>query len=240
MKQIQGNRMQGRGSYTLPSMGWIPAADWRFDNYATRSTLRTADADWMQGVPVEPVTILGLELLLEEPSLDLQKASDLVLSDLGATLQVFRLAAREHGGLPKEFCEMQEILSSLPVEQWVAAVSAHSTSAYPNCTEIRAVWHHCRLVGQYAKLMSGSLEGVCSDLAYVAGLLHELETIPHVLDPHFGAATSSQLHVEDVVPEAVLAALQSARERGSASEWRYVLSSAHALAVATPRVPVHM
>ena len=132
---------------------------------------------------------------------------------------------------------MRDLLACLEVRDWFGAVSSHSTNSYRNCAEIRTVWHHCRLVGQYAKLISGSLEGVCGDLAYIAGLLHEVETIPHVLDPHFGKVGNSGLSIGDVLPESVLCALQSARERGSSSEWRYILSSAHALAVATPHTP---
>ena len=225
--------MLGQSFHTLPSMGWVPSSCWRFDNVSPSSTLCKADASWIAGIPVEPATLLGLELLFQEGSLDLQKASDLVLSDVGATLTIFRLASFEHmcgSGRP---CRMQDVLSSLSVETWFGAVSSHSTRSYGNLSEIRSLWQHCRLVGQYAQLMSESLEGVCGDTAYLAGLLHELEAMPQVLDPHFGEASSSHMCLSDVVPEPVLQALQSARERGHSSVWRYVLSSAHALALAS-------
>ena len=229
--------MLGQGFHTLPLMGWVPSSDWRFDNHAPASTLATADASWISAVPVEPATLLGLELLLQEESLGLQKASDLVLSDVGATLKILRLASSEYLGWPDEVCRMQDVLSSLGVQTWFGAITDHSTHSYRNVTEIRSVWQHCRLVGQYAKLISESLDGICGDLAYVAGLLHEFETMPQVLDPHFGETASSNLRLADVLPEPVLHALQSARERGHSSVWRYILSSAHALALATP--PTH-
>src|SRR5271165_3721176 len=42
-------------------------------------------------IPVMPATAVILELLLDQPVIDLQAVSEVVLSDIGATLQILRI-----------------------------------------------------------------------------------------------------------------------------------------------------
>ena len=59
-----------------------------------------ADNDPLPAVPVMPETLLLLDLVAQEPTVDLRGMSQLVLDDMGATLQILRLAGREYGNSP--------------------------------------------------------------------------------------------------------------------------------------------
>ena len=58
-------------------------------------------------------TVLGLEILLHEPCIDLRMASELVLSDVGATIQILRLVGREYEFATEHPCRMGDCIASL-------------------------------------------------------------------------------------------------------------------------------
>ena len=127
-------------------------------------------------------TVLGLELLLREPCLDLRMVSEIVLSDVGATIRILGLVGREGdlgAGQPRR---MGECLASLDVGVWFNVISARTFASDREHSKMTAVWKHCRLVAQYAQLVAESLEGISADEAYLVGLLHEIGAIATVLE----------------------------------------------------------
>jgi hypothetical protein len=187
--------------------------------------------DYFGDVPVMSLTVLGLDLLLQEPCIDLRMASELVLSDVGATIQVLRLIGREYGFSGERPSRMDECIASLDVGAWFGAVSARTFACDGEHAAITAVWKHCRVVAQYAQLVAESLEGVSSEEAYLVGLLHEIGAIPTVLGWQKGASgPSPQFAMEGSLPQFVLAALSSVKDLSPSSTWRFILSAAHDLA----------
>jgi hypothetical protein len=183
----------------------------------------------LDNVPVMPATVLGLEMLLHEPCVDLQLASELVLSDVGATIQILRLIRREYEFAAERPSRMVECLASLDVDAWFGAISAHTVPCDRDHSAMTALWRHCRLVAQYAQLVAESLDDVSPDDAYLVGLLHEIETIPAVL----GWPTlepGSMVAMEGSLPSFVLAAVRSVKDCCSSSVWSFVLTAAHELA----------
>lgn len=212
----------------------VPSSAWPCPYLRETQALAHKRLACLGDVPVMSATVLGLDLLLQEPCVDLRMASELVLSDVGATIQVLRLFGSECEFTGERPGRMDECIASLDVSAWFGAVSARTFPCDPEHAATTAVWKHCRLVAQYAQLVAESLEGISSEDAYLVGLLHEIGAIPTLLGwqkSSEGAADPGTLFaMEWSLPQFVLAALSSAKELSPSSAWRFILSAAHDLA----------
>ena len=213
---------------------WIPSSAGARHDSGRQVGLVKREAEFAEGVPVMLGTVLGLELLLREPCLDLRMASEIVLSDVGATIQILRLVGKHNdcgGGKPRR---MGECLASLETGVWFNAISARTFACDPEHSATTSLWKHCRLVAQYAQLVAESIEGVSADDAYLVGLLHEIEAIASVLGwPNHESCRrnrASLLVIERALPLFVLAAMGSVNDPSAPSTWRFILSAAHELA----------
>lgn len=215
---------------TIHKLGWTPAYDWWNEHQTEHASGFTACARWIETAPVLPATVLGLELLLQDRSLDLQMASEIILRDVGATLQVMRLMAKEpklHGDRP---FRMAQCLATLDVSTWFPVLAANTLASSNTSAEVAGMWKHCRGVAHFAKVIAESLGEISPEDAYVAGLLHEVENIGSMLGRTSPSTGSSGVQLRHVLADSVMTALQSSKRRENASAWRYVLASAHALA----------
>ena len=175
-------------------------------------------------------TVLALDNLLHDSCVDLKRAAELILSDVGATIQVLLLIGREFESPAQRLSRMGDCLASLDVSTWYDAISAApSFPADRQHAALTAVWKHCRLVAQYARLVAESLDGVSPEDAYLVGLLHEVEAIPVALGWPDGKATAWCV-IEESLPLFVLAATRVVNDACPLSTWRCILTDAHALA----------
>jgi hypothetical protein len=179
-------------------------------------------------------TVLGLELLLREPCLDLQLASEIVLSDVGATIQILGLVGREDDYVDGQPRRMGDCLASLDAGVWFSAISSRTFVCDCEHSAMTAIWKHCRLVAQYAQLVAESLDGISADDAYLVGLLHEIEAIATALGwPNGNPGIRDQaalLAIERTLPLFVLAAMRSVNDACISPTWRFILDAAHELA----------
>lgn len=217
---------------------WIPLSAWRRLHFLEPKRLAQNKLDFLDNVPVMSATVLALDMLLHEPCIDLQRAAELILSDVGATIQILLLIGREYDFTAQRLSRMGDCLASLDVGTWYGAISAART--FPCDREhaaTTAVWKHCRLVAQYAQLVAESLEGIYPEDAYLVGLLHETEAIPAVLGwPEGGPGASDPgalCLMEGSLPLFVLAAMRIVNDSCPSSTWRFILTEAHELAGAT-------
>jgi hypothetical protein len=218
---------------TLTDHSWIPSSAWRRVGLPQKKFTRRK-VDLLDDVPVMSATVLGLEILLHEPCIDLRMASDLVLSDVGATIQVLRLVGREYE-LPTEHpCRMGDCIASLDSSTWFDAVSARTFACDREHAAATSLWNHCRLVAQYAQLVAESLDGVSPEEAYLVGLLHEIGAIPNALGwPNGGLGareSTALLTMEGSLPLFVLSAIRGMNDSCSSSIWKFILNAAHELA----------
>jgi HDOD domain len=203
---------------TVTNHSWVPSSAWR------RLDIRKK-LDLLDDVPVMSATVLGLEMLLHEPCIDLRMASELILSDVGATIQVLRLVGTEYESAAEHPCRMGDCLASLDAGTWFAAISARTFPCDREHAATNSLWNHCRLVAQYAHLFAESLEGIVPEEAYLVGLLHEIRKIPGVLGWSNREALAA---IEESLPLFVLAAIRSMND--TASPWKAILDAAHELA----------
>ncbi len=173
-------------------------------------------------VPTLLATRLQIELLLgDRPSsgsVDLREAAGILLNDLGATLEIFRLAGEQaccalvcgEGGCDRrahdegrgQTCghaasvaaRLEDCLASLGVDAWLEAVSADAverTVALGGPGVLTRFWEHARSIAYSCWLLAGEHEEICPEEAYLAGLLHEAARLPDLLGwtpAQFGAA----------------------------------------------------
>ena len=205
-----------------PSHSWIPIAKWRRQGLTLQKPSGRKSSNLMEHVPVMSATVLGLEILLNEPCIDLRMASDLVLSDVGATLRVLRLVGKEYECANEYLSSMADCLAGLDAGTWFHEISAHTFACDDDHTAVASLYHHCRLVARYARLVAESLQGVSPEEAYLVGLLHEMESLPGAL-----GWPARDLQLEGSLPPFVLSAICSA---SSSSDWSFILKAAHELA----------
>lgn len=70
---------------------WIPSFALRDLHFGEQESPVREKMDFLNDVPVMSATVLGLQMLLHDPFIDLRKVSALILSDVGATIQILRL-----------------------------------------------------------------------------------------------------------------------------------------------------
>jgi hypothetical protein len=224
------------GVNPLTDHSWIPSSAWRRLGFPEQKKFHK-NVDLLDDVPVMQTTVLGLEMLLHEPYIDLRMASELVLSDVGATIHVLRLVGREYESAGELPCGMGDCLASLDAGTWFQAISARTFACGQENSAATALWNHSRIVAPYAQLVAESLEGISPADAYLVGLLHEIESIPDVLGwpkSELGDTQSGALlAMEGLLPCFVLDAIRSVDEARPSSTWKFILREAHELAGAT-------
>jgi hypothetical protein len=221
-------------------LSWIPSSTWRCLRSLEEKRFAQEKGNFLDDVPVMSATVLGLEVALHEPYIDLRKASDLVLSDVGATIHTLRLVGREYEFASERPGRMGDCIASLDLGAWFSAISARTFPCDQKHAATTAFWEHCRLIAQYAQLVAESLEGISPEDAYLFGLLHEAGSIPAVLGwPKGGpgaADPGSLFAMEGALPLFVLAALRSVRDCCPLSAWKFILTAAHELADTRPNI----
>lgn len=140
-------------------------------------------ADGLPGVPVLAETLLRMELEVHECSTDLRGFSEAVLADVGATIQILRLAAQEFGEAADRPMRMEDYIANLgPRACMQAAASGSLLRGFRRPASLE-LWAHSREVAQHFRMLAEEAPfAVSPDGAYLAGLLHAIGALPAVLD----------------------------------------------------------
>lgn len=141
----------------------------------------SSDRSDLPGLPVLPETLLLLELQLQESCVDLREMSQLVLADLGATMQILRLAGREYGNAEGRPVRIEDCISDLGLQACLTAVAAQPLTYDNHPRAIAETWSHSREIANYAKLVAEEVSDVNPEEAYLVGLLHNIGALPAVL-----------------------------------------------------------
>jgi hypothetical protein len=200
-----------------------------FESYVPKGFL-SEETDFLDAVPVMPATVFGLDVLLQEPNIDLQMVSDLVLADVGATIQTLRLAGREYENVAERPSRMCECIAGLDAAMWFEAISARVFVGDREHSATTAIWKHCRSVAQCARFVAESMDNITPDDAYLVGLLHGIGAIPAALNWPESELWRAMSAMEETLPPFVLEAMRSADDPSCSSVWRFVLTAAHKLA----------
>lgn len=213
---------------------WIPSSARSHDHFRKQRSAPQQESDFLDEVPVMLSTVLGLQILLHESCIDLQMASELVLSDVGATIQILRLIGTEYGQTPERPIGMGNCLAGLEVDSWFGAISSRTFPCDTEHAATTALWKHCRLVAQYARLVAGLVDDISPEDAYLVGLLHDIEAVPAALNMKGGSMDrirqGALVAMEGSLPLFVLAAIRTVNHSSPCSTWKFILSAAHKVA----------
>jgi hypothetical protein len=138
-------------------------------------------SDDLPGIPVLPETLLLLDLQVQERLIDLRAVSELILSDLGATLQIFRLAGREHACTEFRPSRIEDCIADLGVHVCLEAVSAQTISRNAGDGAVAETWAHSREIAVLSKQIAEESQEIDPGEAYLSGLLHAIGLLPAVL-----------------------------------------------------------
>lgn len=144
-------------------------------------------------IPVLPETLLRLDLEAQERSVDLRAVSELVLSDLGATLQILRLAGTEYWDSEFRPTRIEDCISDLGVQACLEAVSAETVARDSSYKVVAEAWAHSRGIAYHSRQIAEEMQDVNPDEAYMAGLLHAIGLLPSVLGWPSGNLSASDL-----------------------------------------------
>lgn len=199
-------------------------------------------SSFLERTPVLPGTLFGLELLSQEAHIDFRLAVELLLSDVGAVIQVLNRAGREEirtAGLPDR---IEECLISLDLGELLNSLYSKTIALGAGYEDVAAVWEHCRAIARYASITAESTGEITAEDAYLAGLLDDRGAIAAVLGwplkgPHWPGA-GELLCAGDMLPGRVVAAFGRVPDFQRPMEWKYILDTARKLA-GPQKAPIH-
>ena len=138
--------------------------------------------DELPDVPALPETLLAMELQLRESSVDLSGISASVLSDLGATIQILRLAGREYGDSEDRPIRIEDCICDLGLDACIEAASSGTRVRGVRNRAMFELWTHSREIAQGCKFLAEEQPGHFNSCeAYLVGLLHGIGGLPGVL-----------------------------------------------------------
>jgi hypothetical protein len=185
-------------------------------------------------IPIMQDTLLLLDLVVQEPSVDLGKMTQLVLDDLGATLQIFRLAGREYGNSNDRPLRIEDCISDLGIQACMEAVSEGRAAGHGRQRPIAEMWAHAREIAQYCREVADELPDVNPDQAYLVGLLHLIGSLPSLLgwnrrrkDAAEEALNGLQMAKRWSLPYFVQQFFSEIQSAGCKSEWSEIVRLAH-------------
>jgi HDOD domain len=151
-------------------------------NAAAERPLQFDGMDKLPAIPALPETLLLMELKIRDFSVDLGEFSKLVLGDVGATLQIFRTAAREYGEGGERPRRIEDCISALGLEACLRAAAAGVSSRSSCGGTMLELWAHSREVAQNCGALAEEKGGALSpEDAYQIGLMHGIGNLPRVL-----------------------------------------------------------
>ncbi len=195
-------------------------------------------------------TRLRLELLLQESSVDLTEMSEIILADVGATLEILRLVGEDYPNEDDRPTRMEDCIVSLGRERWYEVMCA---SGMLHGGPLLAEWQRCRRVAEYARELAGCIDGFAPEQAYLVGLLYGLGKFPDLLGwnqtgkclPEIKSRGSSEEYCALSLmlaqywhlPKYVMAAIEDIQEQqgaDSTSPWTDIVQRAHRMADHAP------
>ena len=180
--------------------------------------------DHQPAVPVLPETLLQVDLLLSQPTLDLAAIVETILGDVGATLQVLRAAA-DAICQGRQDVRIGDCVVQLGRKSLHRAVSGMLLSGTDSTNrKIRQFWRQAQIAAELSRLLARSYPQVQVERAQMAGLLHNMGRLPMILgwvvegiDLADSITVGRALAAEWGVPPVVASTLHSSDNVGSSS-----------------------
>jgi HD-like signal output (HDOD) protein len=189
--------------------------------------------DILPGLPILTTTRLQLELLLNDSVVDLRAVTEVILADVGATLQILRTVGREYAATDGRPDRIEDCIVSL------SAARCHQVVCAPNESEAEAFaaeWHIYRRRAECVRELARGRDGFSPEEGYLVGLLCRLGAIPQLLGWSADSVTSHEHDALGVMlafhwnlPDCVVAAIREQQESAEPRKWHELLQLADEL-----------
>ena len=134
-------------------------------------------------VPVLSGTLLSMELIICGSSVDLAQVSQLVLSDLGATLQILREAEHENATGGGRLGRVEDCISGLGLDRCLETMARCLITRSTHSASVHSAWDRAREVAVTSRFVAEKLDlNVAPDDAYLVGLAHGIGNLPEILE----------------------------------------------------------
>jgi hypothetical protein len=189
-------------------------------------------------VPVLSETLLLMELKIRDRAVDLTEISQLVLGDMGAVLQIMRLAGREDVSADNRPTRIEDCISGLGLQACLEAMSRQTVKRRNRLPAIVETWSHARAIADNCRfLVEEDMLPVNPDEAYLVGLLHAMGTLPEILEwdwttLSFGDPDLVGLRMAEAwpLPGCVVEYFSDLRSNSKTNRWSGIVQRAHQLA----------
>ncbi len=197
-------------------------------------------------VPVMPETLLLMELMVRERTVDLGDLSQLVLGDMGATIQIMRLAGSDESLADARPARIEDCISGLGLEACLEAVSKQTLKRSARHPGMNAMWTHAREIAEICRTLAEEDPlSANPEEAYLVGLFHAIGSLPVVLewdrsihlpdDPELAGLRLAQAWA---LPHCVIDYFSELRPLSNGNRWRRLVEQAHAYDCAQPETPL--
>ncbi len=185
-------------------------------------------------IPVMQETLLLVELEAQEFCVDLRTFSQLILNDLGATLQVLRLVGREYGGAECQPTRVEDCVADMGIQACIDVMSPQLIPRGQRSQAVVELWSHSREIARHAKRIAERTIDIDADHAYLVGLCHSIGSLPAVLgwsgkksQGFDGAQAGLDLAKEWSLPRCVVGYLSDVQRCGGTSPLLEIVEAAH-------------
>lgn len=186
-------------------------------------------------VPVLSETLLLMELKSRDRAVDLSEISQLVLGDLGAVLQIMRLAADEDVSEDSRPMRIEDCISGLGLPACLEAMSRQTVKRRNRPAAIVETWTHAQLVAENCRyLAEENIVAAHPDEAFMLGLFHTIGSLPEVLGwdwttPFCDEPDLMGLRMAEAwsLPDCVVEYFTELRSASKQGRWRDIVHRAH-------------
>jgi hypothetical protein len=212
------------------------------NRFAERQVFGPRLVDDLPDVPVMPETLLLMELGMHEFAVDLSEMSQLALSDLGATLQILRLAGWECGGGEARPVRMEDCISTLGLQACLKAAARRTVLCDLRCRAVFETWAHAREIALLCKTLAEETNGsIRPEEAYLAGLCHVIGLLPEMLGWERGelagkswAELGLKLSEQWCLPACIAEFFAEMQQPRGGTRWSGLIRKAHQKATRSP------
>lgn len=205
---------------------------------AAGQAVRPDDIRSFPDLPVLPETLLGMELQIRKRAADLNEITRLILSDLGAALQIMRLASREYSHAESKARPVEEIVADIGLEACLEAMARRPARRSAEQPAVFETWAHSRKIAELCFEIAQSAPGSAHPAdAYLVGLFHALGSLPGVLGWERGLPIAANptlvgLRIAEAwaFPACVVEFFTERRKRQPSGHWVGMVDHAHKLA----------
>jgi len=189
-------------------------------------------------VPVLSETLLLMELKIRDRAVDLTEISHLVLGDIGAVLQIMRLAGGEDVSADSRPTRIEDCISGLGLQACLEAMSRQTVKRRNRLPAIVETWSHARVIAENCKFLAEEdMLPAIPDEAYLVGLLHAMGTLPEILEWDWTPSAFSDLDLAGLrmaeawsLPGCVVEYFCELRSNSKTNRWTEIVQRAHQLA----------